>query len=153
MNPFAPTMHFNYRYFETETPKGTSSADNWNELNCCLNLRQLQITMYDYDMCHSLQMLLVHLDSGGLEVVLTWRLRISLKRMSGTFILYVNNSSELHMFSEINLGPVMLCFDLAKSSLFKESRLLCSTFIVAMCLLDNSFVLYWFLTGPETDVW
>jgi hypothetical protein len=41
-------------------------------------------------MHHSLQMLLVHLGSGGLEVVLTWHLRISLKRMSSTSILYVN---------------------------------------------------------------
>jgi coproporphyrinogen III oxidase len=23
VNPFAPTVHFNYRYFETEAPKGT----------------------------------------------------------------------------------------------------------------------------------
>lgn len=22
-NPFAPTLHFNYRYFETDAPKGT----------------------------------------------------------------------------------------------------------------------------------
>uniref|UniRef100_A0A453P0Y4 Uncharacterized protein n=1 Tax=Aegilops tauschii subsp. strangulata TaxID=200361 RepID=A0A453P0Y4_AEGTS len=25
-NPFAPTLHFNYRYFETEAPQGTTSA-------------------------------------------------------------------------------------------------------------------------------
>jgi len=28
VNPFAPTMHFNYRYFETEAPKGPTCDDN-----------------------------------------------------------------------------------------------------------------------------
>ena len=28
VNPFAPTVHFNYRYFETEAPKGTTCDDN-----------------------------------------------------------------------------------------------------------------------------
>lgn len=26
-NPFAPTLHFNYRYFETDAPKGIPSLD------------------------------------------------------------------------------------------------------------------------------
>ena len=37
-NPFAPTLHFNYRYFETDAPKGTRSMlaffdfSEWNML-------------------------------------------------------------------------------------------------------------------------
>ena len=35
-NPFAPTLHFNYRYFETDAPKGTHSMLASQNGTCCV---------------------------------------------------------------------------------------------------------------------
>jgi hypothetical protein len=96
-------MHFNYRYFETETPKGTSSADNWLKQSC------YGPRIWDNFICYggsivSVQILLVHQGSGGSEVVLTWRHLTSLKRMSSTSILYVGFYSA---FWNTNIHAVM----------------------------------------------
>ncbi|MCE5166734.1 hypothetical protein HAX54_025383 [Datura stramonium] len=46
-NPFAPTLHFNYRYFETDAPKGHQQAKS-----CYSSITEFALGLYSYN-CNS----------------------------------------------------------------------------------------------------
>jgi len=50
-NPFAPTLHFNYRYFETDAPKGKLHYALLFSSALCINLAVLISSLFSHCKC------------------------------------------------------------------------------------------------------
>lgn len=126
MNPFAPTMHFNYRYFETEAPEGTTYDDNLSKLVTTSD------TIEDDEFLSA--------DApgaprqwwfgGGTDLTPSYIIEEDVRHFHSVCQYSIALSS---LVQNINIDPVLLCFYSGLSNLFKAALVL----YLCVCLISH----------------